>query len=94
MTQFNSYLTEEVIEDLNASRDTATTALELVRLTHEIVTFPNAGRAVFNETGQRYNPTRRRPLTSSSSTGSAATSADRRPGCSGRTNVPGCIRQA
>ena len=44
-------------ERVNASRDAATTALETAGLTHEIVTFPNAGHAFFNETGQRYNPT-------------------------------------
>jgi carboxymethylenebutenolidase len=32
-------------------------ALEEAGLTHEIVTYPNAGHAFFNDTGQRYNPT-------------------------------------
>jgi carboxymethylenebutenolidase len=31
-------------------------ALEKAELTHEIVTFPGAGHAFFNDTGQRYNP--------------------------------------
>jgi carboxymethylenebutenolidase len=42
---------------VNATRDAATTALERAGLTHEIVTYPNAGHAFFNDTGQRYNPT-------------------------------------
>ena len=42
---------------VNASRDAAKSALEKAGLTHEIVTFPNAGHAFFNDTGQRYNPT-------------------------------------
>ena len=33
-----------------------TAALEAAGLTHEIVTYPNAGHAFFNDTGQRYNP--------------------------------------
>jgi carboxymethylenebutenolidase len=44
-------------ERVNASRDAAKAALEKADLTHEIVTFPGAGHAFFNETGQRYNPT-------------------------------------
>ena len=43
-------------ERVNASRDAATAALEAAGLTHEIVTYPNAGHAFFNDTGQRYNP--------------------------------------
>ncbi len=43
-------------ERVNASRDAAATALEAAGLTHEIVTYPNAGHAFFNDTGQRYNP--------------------------------------
>ena len=42
---------------VNATRDAAETALEKAGLTHEIVTYPNAGHAFFNDTGQRYNPT-------------------------------------
>ena len=42
---------------VNASRDAAAAALEKAGLTHEIVTFPGAGHAFFNDTGQRYNPT-------------------------------------
>jgi carboxymethylenebutenolidase len=42
---------------VNATRDAAKAALEKAGLTHEIVTFPNAGHAFFNDTGQRYNPT-------------------------------------
>jgi carboxymethylenebutenolidase len=41
---------------VNASRDAATAALEKAGLTHQIVTFPNAGHAFFNDTGQRYSP--------------------------------------
>ena len=41
MTQFSGYLTDEVVEDYS---------------THEIVTFPNAGHAFFNDTGGRYSP--------------------------------------
>ncbi len=44
-------------ERVNASRDAATAALQKAGLTHEIVTFPGAGHAFFNDTGQRYNPT-------------------------------------
>jgi carboxymethylenebutenolidase len=44
-------------ERVNATRDAATAALERAGLTHKIVTFPNAGHAFFNDTGQRYNPT-------------------------------------
>ncbi len=44
-------------ERVNATRDAAKEALEKAGLTHELVTFPNAGHAFFNDTGQRYNPT-------------------------------------
>jgi carboxymethylenebutenolidase len=44
-------------ERVNASRDAAAMALDRAGLTHEIVTYPNAGHAFFNDTGQRYNPT-------------------------------------
>jgi carboxymethylenebutenolidase len=43
-------------ERVNASRDAAEAALTKAQLTHKIVTFPNAGHAFFNETGQRYSP--------------------------------------
>jgi carboxymethylenebutenolidase len=42
---------------VNASREAAAEALQKAGLTHEIVTFPDAGHAFFNDTGQRYNPT-------------------------------------
>jgi carboxymethylenebutenolidase len=42
-------------ERVNATRDAARTALERAGLTYEIVTYPNAGHAFFNDTGQRYN---------------------------------------
>jgi carboxymethylenebutenolidase len=42
---------------VNASRDAAAQALQKAGLTHEIVTYPNAGHAFFNDTGQRYNAT-------------------------------------
>jgi carboxymethylenebutenolidase len=41
---------------VNASRDAAKAALERAGLTHELVTFPGAGHAFFNDTGARYNP--------------------------------------
>jgi carboxymethylenebutenolidase len=64
-------------ERVNASRDAATTALETAGLVHEIVTFPNAGHAFFNDTGQRYSPTAARRPTNNSPTGSGPTSAER-----------------
>jgi carboxymethylenebutenolidase len=42
-------------ERVNATRDAAAKALEAAGLTHEIMTFPNAGHAFFNDTGARYN---------------------------------------
>jgi carboxymethylenebutenolidase len=42
---------------VNASRDAAKAALEKAGLTHEIVTYPAANHAFFNDTGERYNPT-------------------------------------
>jgi carboxymethylenebutenolidase len=42
---------------VNASRDAATAALERAGLTHEVVTFPGADHAFFNDTGPRYNAT-------------------------------------
>jgi carboxymethylenebutenolidase len=44
-------------ERVNATRDAARMALERAGLTNEIVTYPNAGHAFFNDTGQRYNAT-------------------------------------
>lgn len=41
---------------VNATRDAAKAALEKARLTHEMVTFPNAEHAFFNDTSPRYNP--------------------------------------
>jgi carboxymethylenebutenolidase len=40
---------------VNASRAAATAALERAGLTHEIVTYPGANHAFFNDTGPRYN---------------------------------------
>jgi carboxymethylenebutenolidase len=40
---------------VNASRDAATAALERAGLTHEIVTYPGANHAFFNDTGDRYD---------------------------------------
>lgn len=40
---------------VNATRDAAKAALEKAKLMHEIVTFPNADHAFFNETGPRYS---------------------------------------
>lgn len=40
---------------VNATRDAARRALEQAELQHEIVTFPNADHAFFNDTGPRYN---------------------------------------
>ena len=40
---------------VNASRDAATAALERAGLTHEIVTYPGANHAFFNDTGARYD---------------------------------------
>jgi carboxymethylenebutenolidase len=44
-------------ERVNATRDAAAQALEAAGLTHEIMTYPNAGHAFFNDTGARYNAT-------------------------------------
>jgi carboxymethylenebutenolidase len=41
---------------VNATRDAAKAALEKAGLTHEIVTYPNANHAFFNDTGARYAP--------------------------------------
>jgi carboxymethylenebutenolidase len=40
---------------VNASRDAAATALRNAEAVHEVVTFPDADHAFFNDTGQRYN---------------------------------------
>jgi carboxymethylenebutenolidase len=40
---------------VNATRDAARTALERAGLPHEIVTYPGAGHAFFNDTGPRYD---------------------------------------
>jgi carboxymethylenebutenolidase len=40
---------------VNATRDAARAALEAAGLTHEIVTFPAANHAFFNDTGANYN---------------------------------------
>ena len=40
---------------VNATRDAATAALERAGLTHEIVTYPGANHAFFNDTGPRYD---------------------------------------
>jgi carboxymethylenebutenolidase len=40
---------------VNATRDTATTALTRAGLTHEVVTVPNVNHAFFNDTGPRYD---------------------------------------
>jgi carboxymethylenebutenolidase len=40
---------------VNATRDAAKAALEKAGLTHEIVTYPNAEHAFFNDTSPRYN---------------------------------------
>ncbi|GAA3254274.1 dienelactone hydrolase family protein [Dactylosporangium siamense] len=42
---------------VNATRDAAKAALEKAGLQHEIVTYPGANHAFFNDTGQRYDPT-------------------------------------
>jgi carboxymethylenebutenolidase len=42
-------------ERVNASRDAARAALEAAGLTHEIVTYPGANHAFFNDTGPRYD---------------------------------------
>jgi carboxymethylenebutenolidase len=41
---------------VNATRDAARAALQRAGLPHEIVTYPGAGHAFFNDTGPRYNP--------------------------------------
>ncbi|HMJ51239.1 MAG TPA: dienelactone hydrolase family protein [Polyangiaceae bacterium] len=46
----------ELDTNVNGSRDAATSLLQGAGLTHEIVTFPSANHAFFNDTGARYNP--------------------------------------
>ncbi|HCT81792.1 MAG TPA: dienelactone hydrolase [Micromonosporaceae bacterium] len=46
----------ELDDRVNASREPAKAALEKAGLTHEMVTYPGANHAFFNETGQRYHP--------------------------------------
>ncbi|GIH29129.1 carboxymethylenebutenolidase [Acrocarpospora phusangensis] len=41
---------------VNQTRDAAKEALDKAGLTNELVTYPGAGHAFFNETGSRYNP--------------------------------------
>jgi carboxymethylenebutenolidase len=41
---------------VNASREPAKAALAKAGLTHEMVTYPGANHAFFNDTGQRYHP--------------------------------------
>jgi carboxymethylenebutenolidase len=41
---------------VNATRTAARSALRTARLEHEIVTFPGADHAFFNDTGSRYDP--------------------------------------
>jgi carboxymethylenebutenolidase len=41
---------------VNATRDAAKAAMDKAGLTHEIVTYPNANHAFFNDTGARYVP--------------------------------------
>src|SRR4029450_12699095 len=61
---------------VHASRDAAPAALERAGLTHEIVTYPGANHAFFNDTGPRYHQAAATRPTPRSSTGSATTSAD------------------
>jgi len=46
----------ELDDRVNATRERAQAALAKAGLTHEIVTFPGANHAFFNDTGQRYHP--------------------------------------
>ncbi len=45
----------ELDERVNASREPAQQALQKANLTHEIVTYPGANHAFFNDTGQRFH---------------------------------------
>jgi carboxymethylenebutenolidase len=42
-------------ERVNATRETAKTALEKAKIPHEIVTYPEVDHAFFNDTGPRYS---------------------------------------
>jgi carboxymethylenebutenolidase len=42
---------------VNASRPAAAAALKAAGLSHQLVSYPNADHAFFNDTGPRYNPT-------------------------------------
>jgi carboxymethylenebutenolidase len=42
---------------VNATRSDASAALRAAKLQHQLVTFPTADHAFFNDTGGRYNPT-------------------------------------
>jgi len=46
----------ELDMNVNGTRDAATSLLQSAGLTHEIVTYPGANHAFFNDTGTRYNP--------------------------------------
>jgi carboxymethylenebutenolidase len=46
----------ELDERVNATRERARQALEKTGLIHELVTYPGANHAFFNDTGQRYEP--------------------------------------
>jgi carboxymethylenebutenolidase len=46
----------ELDQRVNASRDAAVAALRRAGLKHEVVTYPGADHAFFNDTGPRYNP--------------------------------------
>jgi carboxymethylenebutenolidase len=46
----------ELDERVNATRERATGALQKAGLTHDMVTYPGANHAFFNDTGQRYHP--------------------------------------
>ena len=50
----------ELDDRVNASRDAARAALEKAGHPHEIVTYPGANHAFFNDTGARYNARRPR----------------------------------
>lgn len=41
---------------VNATRDAAAAALEGAGLAHEVVTYPGANHAFFNDTGERFDP--------------------------------------
>ncbi|MDQ4149012.1 MAG: dienelactone hydrolase family protein [Actinomycetota bacterium] len=45
----------ELDQRVNATRDRAVAALQRAGLTHEVITYPGADHAFFNDTGPRYN---------------------------------------